>query len=93
MRIASEGLLGIQADGAERALHQFPRFRAGVGEAELADRHGQQMIHLVERVVDFIRVLEDRLDLAAVRDQLPAIQFRDIQAAVQELAVREPKVR
>ena len=64
MRIAAEDLLGPQADRAQRVLDQAAAFGLRPGQTELRDRRRQHMIHPVERIVDLVRVLEDRLHVA-----------------------------
>ena len=55
-------------------------------QPEVAQRRGQDVVDLVERVVDLERVLEDRLDLAPVLAGLGPVHLRDVDALVDDLA-------
>src|SRR5208282_464183 len=61
----AEDFLRTQADGAQRLLDQPSPLCPGRCQAEFAHRCRQYVVDSVERVIDLVRVLEDRLHLAA----------------------------
>ena len=76
VRESPERLVGAEPHRAERVLDQRSGPGAGRGQPELGDRHRQDVVHPVERVVDLVRVLEDRLDLAPERSASPPGTWR-----------------
>ena len=75
VRIAAEDFLGTQADGAQCLLDQPSSLRPCRRQTEFAHRRRQHVVHPVERIVDLVRVLEDRLHLAA---ELPSLRGRQL---------------
>src|SRR5690349_8975143 len=86
VRIAPERVLWSQA-GKPQALLDLPsRVVACAREAELADGHRQGLVDFVDRVVCLVRILEDRLDLAAELFACIPIHSRQWPAAIQDRA-------
>ena len=88
VRESPERLVGAEPHRAERVLDQRSGPGAGRGQPELGDRHGQDVVHPVERVVDLVRILEDGLDLAPEDPPVRPGHGGEIPPAIGDLALR-----
>src|SRR6476659_886760 len=74
MRVTAEDLLGAQTDSAQCILDPVARFGPRARQTESCHRCREHMVHPIEWIVDAVRVLEDRLNVAAKRAPLGAGQ-------------------
>ena len=86
MRVAAQGFVRAQANCVQRLLHQGTGLLLGRCQLELLDRRAQDMVHLVEGVVDLVRILKDHLHVPQELLALRAVELRDVLAAVEDLA-------
>src|SRR5436305_8449785 len=82
MPIAAEDLLRLQLDRAQCLLDQAASLAARGCEAKPAHRRREHMVDPVERVVDAVRVLENRLNVAPERPSCVTTQAAEIRAAI-----------
>ncbi len=86
VREAAERLGRPKADPFERLLDQGPLLAPVVRQAESTERRGEHVVDAVERVEGLVRVLKDRLHLAAELHALPTRHGGQVLAAVEHLA-------
>ena len=89
VRILLQHFLAAHAHDVERLFDQVVGLRPALGQLEVLDHHVEDVAHAVEWVVDGVGILEDRLHLAPVFDQLRLVHRGDVDALVDDLPARD----
>ena len=88
MRIPPEHLLRAQSDGLQRLIDEWDSLILRLRELEFVDRHVEQMIRFVKRVVHLEGILKYGLDLPPELTALTPRHLRNVPSVVDHTATR-----
>jgi hypothetical protein len=80
VRVFAQDLVGPQPHHFEALLHELLRLILAPSQMELGDDNTENAIHLVERIVNRVGVLEDCLHLPPVLEPVPSRHPGDVSA-------------